>query len=202
MKLGVFGGTFDPIHLGHLLMAETARESLGLSQVLFTPVGDPPHKQNNIITPARHRRAMTELAIQDNPGFALCTVDLDRPGPHYTADTIRLIRRQYGLAAADFYFIIGGDSLRDLPTWNRPTELVSVCRLAVIHRPGSRPDVAELSKQIDGLSESLVWVEMPLSGLSSTKIRAGASRGQSIRYQTPEPVRAYIEQRGLYKLAR
>jgi len=200
MKLGVLGGTFDPIHLGHLLMAETARESLGLSQVLFTPVGDPPHKQNNAITPACHRRAMTELAIEDNPGFSLCPVDLDRPGPHYTTATIRLIRQQYGLAAADCYFIIGGDSLRDLPTWNNPAELVSLCRLAVIHRPGFRPDVAELSQQVQGLADSLVWVEMPPIGVSSTAIRARVSRGQSIRYQTPNSVRKYIEREGLYKI--
>ncbi len=199
MKLGILGGTFDPIHMGHLLMAEMARTSLGLSQVLFTPVGDPPHKQNNTITPACHRRAMTELAIQDNPGFALCTVDLDRPGPHYTTDTIRLIRQQYSLSAADCYFIIGGDSLQDLPTWHNPAELLTLCRLAVIHRPGIRPDVAGLARQLAGLSERLTWVEMPPSGLSSTAIRASVSRGQSIRYQIPDSVRAYIEREGLYQ---
>ncbi len=199
MKLGILGGMFDPIHIGHLLMAELAHESLALGQVLFAPVGDPPHKQNNAITPACHRQAMTALAIENNSAFALCTVDLERPGPHYTTDTIRLIRQQYGLSAEACYFIIGSDSLQDLPTWHNPAELLTLCRLAVIHRPGNRPDVAGLARQLAGLSERLTWVEMPPCGISSTEIRASASRGQSIRYQTPDSVRAYIKREGLYQ---
>jgi nicotinate-nucleotide adenylyltransferase len=197
--LGILGGTFDPIHQGHLIMAELAREALGLERILFTPAGDPPHKQQNSKSPAHHRRRLVELAIAGNPGFQLCTVDLERPGPHYSTETVRLIREQYGLPAEACFFIIGGDSLQDLPTWHRPELLVTLCRLALIHRPGYRPDLAELERQLPGLSQQVVWVETPLLEISASVIRRRAAQGQSIRYQVPEPVRAYIEAEQLYK---
>jgi nicotinate-nucleotide adenylyltransferase len=198
MKLGLLGGTFDPIHLGHLLMAETALDGLGLSQVLFVPAGDPPHKQDLAKTAARHRVAMVERAIAGPPYFALSRVDLERPGPHYTTDTVRLIRRQYRLSAEACFLIIGGDSLVDLPTWHNAAELVTLCRLAVAHRPGYRPDLAELEAVIPDLSVRLDWVEMPLIGVSASDIRARVRAGRSIRYQVAEPVLEYIEQNQLY----
>jgi nicotinate-nucleotide adenylyltransferase len=199
MKLGILGGTFDPIHLAHLLMAEMARDSLNLGRVLFVPAGDPPHKQGVAKTPATHRVAMVERAIAGNPHFALSLVDLERPGPHYTTDTVRLIREQYHLAAEACFFIIGGDSLMDLPTWHNTTELVRLCRLAVIHRPAYRPDLSGLEAAIPGISTRLDWVEMPLIGVSASEIRAGVRAGQSIRYQVVEAVREYIEEQGLYQ---
>jgi nicotinate-nucleotide adenylyltransferase len=199
MKLGVLGGTFDPIHLGHLLMAETAREMLGLSQVLFVPAGDPPHKQGVEKTPAFHRRAMIELAIAGNPAFVLSRVDLERPGPHYTIDTVRLIRAQYRLSAEACFLIMGGDSLVDLPTWHNAPELITLCRLAVAHRPGFRPDLTSLAGVLPALDARLDWVEMPLIGVSSRDIRAGVRAGKSIRYQVAEGVRQYIEREGLYQ---
>ncbi|MCK6630688.1 MAG: nicotinate (nicotinamide) nucleotide adenylyltransferase, partial [Anaerolineae bacterium] len=150
MKLGFLGGTFDPIHLGHLLMAEMAWEGLGLSQVLFVPAGDPPHKQGQAKTPAIHRVAMVERAIAGNPHFALSRVDLERPGPHYTTDTVRLIRAQHNLSAEACFLIIGGDSLVELPTWHHTLELITLCRLAVIGRPGYRPDLTELEATVPG----------------------------------------------------
>jgi nicotinate-nucleotide adenylyltransferase len=199
MRFGLLGGTFDPIHLGHLLMAEVAWQDLGLSQVLFIPAGDPPHKQEWPITPARQRAAMVQAAIAGNPHFALSLIDLQRPGPHYSVDTVRLVRASYELAAEDCFFIIGGDSLIDLPQWYHPSELVSQCRLAVAHRPGYRPDLAALETLIPGLSPRVTWVEMPLNAVSSTEIRARVRAGLSIRYQVTEPVREYIEQQRLYQ---
>jgi nicotinate-nucleotide adenylyltransferase len=199
MKIGILGGTFDPIHLGHLLMAELAREELGLSQVLFVPAGDPPHKQDVEKTSAFHRRAMVERAIADNPHLTLSLVDLERSGPHYTTDTVRLIWAQFALSTDDCFLIIGGDSLVDLPTWHNAAELVTLCRLAVAHRPGFRPDLTHLEATIPGLSARLDWVEMPLIGVSSSDIRARVKAGQSIRYQVAEEVREYIEQHGLYQ---
>ncbi len=199
MSLGLLGGTFDPIHLGHLLMAETARERLDLSQVLFVPAGDPPHKQDVAKTPALHRAAMVEQAIAGNPHFVLSRVDLERPGPHYTLDMVRLVRAQHGLSAEECFLIVGSDSLVDLPTWYHAPELISLCRLAVIHRPGYRPDLSNLATAIPGLTSRLDWVEMPVSGVSSSDIRARVRAGRSIRYQVAEGVRAYIEQYGLYR---
>lgn len=199
MQLGILGGTFDPIQLAHLLGAEMVREALALPRVLFVPAADPPHKQASPKTAALHRRAMVSLAIASNPAFALCPLDLERPGPHYSTDTVRLIRRQYDLAADDCFFIIGGDSLVDLPTWHEPETLLRLCRLAVIHRPGYRPDVAELEQALPGLTARLDWIEMPQIEISASDIRARVQAGQSIRYQVPEPVRRYIEEKGLYR---
>lgn len=199
MNLGILGGTFDPIHLGHLLIAEVAREALGLERVLFVPAGDPPHKQDQVKTPAYHRRAMVELAIAGNPYFELCPVDLERPGPHYAVDTVRLIRAQYRLAAEACFFIIGADSLQDLPTWHQPAELIGLCRLAVAHRPGYQPQTTALEQIMPGLGQSLNWVEAPLIGIAGAELRARLQAGQSIRYQTPDNVREYIHQHQLYQ---
>jgi nicotinate-nucleotide adenylyltransferase len=197
MKLGILGGTFDPIHVGHLLTAEIARESLALERVLFVPAGDPPHKQALAKTPAHHRQAMVQQAIADNPHFELCLIDLERPGPHYSVDTIRLIRSRYHLSADECYFIIGADSLVNLPTWHQPNELITLCRLAVVRRPEYQPDLTALENLIPHITSRLDWLDMPLIGLASSQLRQRISLGQSIRYQTP--VEAYIQQHQLYK---
>jgi nicotinate-nucleotide adenylyltransferase len=142
---------------------------------------------------------MVQAAIGDNPHFELSLIDLERPGPHYTVDTVRLIRADYDLTAEACFFIIGGDSLVDLPKWYNTAELLHLCRLAVIYRPGYRPNLITLEAVIPGISSRVDWVEMPLSGLSSSEIRARVQAGLSIRYQVAEPVRAYIEQHRLYK---
>lgn len=199
MKLGILGGTFDPIHLGHLLLAEMARESLGLQRVLFAPAGESPLKQDISKTPAYHRRAMVELAIASNPHFALSLVDLERPGPHYTIDTVRLIRTRYDLSADECFFIIGSDSLVSLPLWHKSEELITLCRLAVSHRPGYQPDLTALEERIPGLSARLDWVEMPALELIASQIRARVQAGQSIHYQVTDSVCEYIEQNKLYR---
>ncbi len=199
MKLGILGGTFDPIHLGHLLVAEITREVLDLQRVLFIPAGDPPHKQDRPKTPAHHRRAMVALAIATNPHFELSPVDLERPGPHYSTDTVRLIRSQYNLSAEACFFIIGSDSLLDLPSWYQPQALITQCRLAVAHRPGYQPDLTTLTEMLPGIRDRLNWVEIPVMGIAASNIRARLQAGQSVRYQVVDSVREYIHRYGLYR---
>ena len=196
--IGILGGTFDPIHAGHLLIAETARGTLQLEQVLFVPAGDPPHKQLQKKSAVNHRVKMVELAIESNPQFGLSTVDLDRPGPHYSIDTVQLLRTQYNLSAEQCFFIIGGDSLADLPTWHKPVTLINLCRLAVVHRPGYKPDVSRLEQVMPGIAGRLNWVVAPAIDLAASEIRARVRRGESIRYQVPDAVESYIKQQGLY----
>lgn len=198
-KIGIIGGTFDPIHSGHLLIAELARDSLNLERVLFVPAGDPPHKQAAEKTAAHHRCRIVELAIADNPHFELSRVDLDRPGPHYSLDTVALIRSQFDLAADDCHFIIGSDSLVDLLSWHRPAEFIQSCRLTVAHRPEYRPDVAALAEILPGLEARLDWVEILLVEYSSSMIRRRIKAGQSVRYQTPANVIDYLYQHQLYR---
>ncbi len=197
-KFGLLGGTFDPVHLAHLLCGEIVWATLNLEKVLFVPAGDPPHKQGRKKTPAVHRQAMLERAIADNPHFDLCPIDLERPGPHYSTDTVRLIRQTYDLEAEDCFFIIGGDSLTDLPTWHQPQQLLRLCRLAVVHRPGYQPDIEQLATQLPGLEARLDWVEMPQLEISGSQIRERVRRGQTIRYQVADPVWDYIRQQRLY----
>ncbi len=198
MKLGILGGTFDPIHLGHLLIAEAARDTLHLERVLFIPAADPPHKQNHRKSQAAHRQAMVELAIGPNTVFELSRVDMERSGPHYSTDTVRLVRQKHRLTAEECFFIIGSDSLKDLPTWHNPQELIRLCRLAVAARPGCQADLSTLAQKIPGIADRLNWVELPQVGIAGSKIRAMVQAGQSIRYQVTEPVRDYIKQHQLY----
>ncbi len=199
MKIGILGGTFDPIQIAHLLGAEMVWDTLKLDQILFLPAGDPPHKQHQQHTPTHHRLAMVELAIANNTHFVLCRIDLDRKGPHYTNETIRLIRQQYHLTETECFFIIGGDSLVDLPTWHQPRDFVSLCQLAVLHRPGYHPDLTTLTTAIPKLPERLHWVAMPQLDIAASTIRKRARSGQSIRYQVTDPVWHYIQEHQLYQ---
>jgi nicotinate-nucleotide adenylyltransferase len=199
LKLGLLGGTFDPIHTGHLLIAQVTQDALQLDRVLFVPAGNPPHKQGQPTTTATHRQKMVELALADNPGFELCTVDLDRPGPHFSVDMLAIVRARYHLTPDDIFFIIGGDSLADLPGWHQPAQLIRACRLVALHRPGYQPDVRDIEQELPGLSARLTWLPSPMIDLASSHIRAAIAQGRSIRYQVPEAVRVYIEQNKLYR---
>jgi len=199
LRLGILGGTFDPIHFGHLLAGEEARVTLGLDRVLFAPAGDPPHKQGHPLLPIAHRLAMVRLAIADNPAFELTTVDVDRPGPHYTVDLVRLVREEWGTGAEDTFFIMGADSLAHLLTWHRPDRLIQLCRLAVVARPGYRADLGELESALPGLSRRLDWVEMPVLGISSSDLQRRVRQGRSIRYQVPAAVAQYVAEHHLYR---
>lgn len=197
-RLGIFGGTFDPPHLGHLILAETAADCLALGQVLFVPAADPPHKRASAIrAAAEHRLAMTALAIADNPRFALSRVDMDRPGPHYTVDMLHLLREQY--PAAELFLLLGSDSLRDLPAWSRPAELIALASLGVMRRPGVEPDLDALEKVLPGLRACLHWIPAPPIDLASSAIADLVAAGRSVRYLVPDRVLDYITAYGLYR---
>jgi nicotinate-nucleotide adenylyltransferase len=198
-RLGILGGTFDPIHCGHLVIAEEARARLDLPEVRFIPSGQPPHKPGQSITPAVHRLAMVRLAIADNPAFTLSTMEIERAGPSYTVDTLAALRRQEGPACA-LFFIAGGDALSDLLTWRSPDELLALCTLVVVRRPDVAPvDLPHLQKQLPALEHRLVILDGPQFAVSGTEIRRRVCDGLPIRYQVPEAVWRYIEEHALYR---
>jgi nicotinate-nucleotide adenylyltransferase len=197
MRVGVFGGTFDPIHYGHLLAAEEAHWRLGLAEVLFAPAAQPPHKPGQPISAAEQRVAMVELAIAGNPHFRLSRVDLDRPGPHYTVDTIPLLQSELG-PEAELYLIIGLDSLVKLHTWREPARLIRLCRLVVVSRPGQQLALGELEATMPGIGERLHLLETPPIGIAAEDLRRRVREGQSIKYQVPQAVEEYIYAYGLY----
>ncbi len=196
-RLGIFGGTFDPPHLGHLILAECAVNGLNLSRVLFVLAADPPHKQGQLVTPVAHRLAMLEHAIADNPCFALSRIDIDRPGPHYSVDMLRLLCAEY--AESPLFFLMGGDSLDHFLTWRDPAGILDSAQLAVIRRPGAPFDLRELTAQLPSLPDRLQFVDAPPIGVAASDLRDRIHAGQSIRYQVPDAVAAYIHENHLYE---
>ncbi|MDE0183402.1 MAG: nicotinate-nucleotide adenylyltransferase [Caldilineaceae bacterium] len=196
-RIGVFGGTFDPIHIGHLILAVEARHQLQLDRVYLAPAGDPPHKQNNPISPVDHRLAMCRLAIAGNSGIDISLIDAERPGPHYTSDMLRLFRARVG-AGAELFFLMGLDSLRDLPTWHEPLWLVQNCRLVALQRHDVEIDWSALEAVLPGVRERVVFLEMPEVEIASNVLRERVRAGQPIRYQVPLAVERYISEHGLY----
>lgn len=199
VRVGVFGGTFDPIHYGHLIAAQEVLWALNLERVLFAPAGLPPHKRQVVISPIEQRIAMVELAIGGNPAFGLSRVDADRPGPAYSVDTARLLHRQLG-PAVELSFIIGLDSLNEILSWREPQRLISLVNLAVVNRPGyAVPDLADLERMLPGASRRVQFVDMPGIGISASELRRRVAIGQPIKYQVPEAVEDYIYDHGLYR---
>lgn len=198
MKTGVLGGTFDPIHNGHLAIAEEARLRLDLAGVVFVPAGRPWFKKDSDITPAEHRVEMVRLAIAGHTSFRLSMVEVDRAGPSYTVDTIAGLRSELG-ADVELYFIMGMDSLPQLPRWREPGRLIRLCRIVAVPRPGSRPpDLAQLETRLPGLLERLILLDKPEVDISATDIRRRVTKGLSIRHLVPAPVEEYIRQHRLY----
>lgn len=198
-RLGLFGGTFDPPHFGHLVAAQEAAERLGLDRVLFLPAGQPPHKLGEPVSPFEARRRMVELAIAGNPCFELSLLDAERSGPSYTVDLLGSVRSQLG-PEPELYFLTGMDSLRDLTTWREPARVLAQCILVAVSRPGSAaPDPRELERLIPGAAERVVVLETPGVPISSTELRERVAAGRSIRYLVPEPVRELIAAQGLYR---
>lgn len=197
-RIGVFGGTFDPPHLGHLVAAQGALHQLQLEHVLWTPAGWPPHKPGRPISPAADRVAMVERAIAGNPGFLLCRADLDAPGPCYTSDLLARLAAQLG-PACQLYFIAGMDSLRDLLTWHEPERVLQLAILAAATRPNCDADLAALEAAIPGAAARVVRVDIPALGISSTDLQRCMRAGESVRYLVPDPVIEYIRSRGLYR---
>jgi len=195
--LGIMGGTFDPIHLGHLVAAEEARVRFNLSGVVFVPNRLPPHKKGYEVTPAEQRYDMVRLATASNPAFETSRIELDRPGPSYTIDTLDALRREVG-ADVPLFFITGADAVRELLTWRSPEELVQRCRLIAVTRPGS--DLGRLAEALGPeLMGAIEILDMPGLDVSSTELRRRAAAGASLRYLTPQPVVRYIEVYGLYR---
>ena len=195
-RVGLVGGMFDPPHIVHLVLAEFALDELQLDAVWFLPAAVPPHKSGTRVS-IHHRLAMLELAIADRPEFSISRIDIDRPGPHYTVETMRLLCDQY--PATEFYFIMGADSLRDLPRWSRPAELLTLCYLVVMDRPGIpvSPDMHEAI--LPGLKDRIVMIESPMLNFSSTEVTARLRAGKSVRYIVPDAVLSYIKDNGLYE---
>ena len=197
-QIGLFGGTFDPPHLGHLILASEAYSQLGLNRLLWVLTPDPPHKQDQSITSITHRLAMVKLAIDGNPHFELSRVELDRPGPHYTLDTIDLIADNF--PEADITPIIGSDSLRDLPTWNRPNELLQACHwVGVMRRPGEQENLEVLENDLPGISSKVHYVDAPLLEIASREIRSRVADGKPFQYYLHPAVYEYILENHLYQ---
>lgn len=200
MNIGILGGTFDPPHYAHLILAEHARDELQIDLVLFVPAGVPPHKDSTRSS-IEHRLAMLELAIRDNPAFRISRVDIDRPPPHYSVDMVRLISSQY--PNAEFRFIIGEDSFRDLPTWKTPLQMVAGgnVKIAVMTRPGveGKIDPHLHDATLPGLAEHLIILSSRMVEISSTEIVQRLRENKSVRYLLPDSVLVYIQQHGLYR---
>lgn len=198
MRIGILGGTFDPIHYGHLVAGEEARRALGLERVLFVPASRPPHKLDYRVSPSKLRVEMVRLAIADNPAFELSTVDIDRSGYSYTVDTIALLQQQLG-AEVELFFILGEDALADLPTWHQPEKLLQVCQLIAVNRPGYHSfSLRLLERQLPGVENRVHPVRIPELAIWSTELRARVASGLSIRYLVPDAVHAFIYEQGLY----
>jgi len=199
MRLAVLGGTFDPIHNGHILMAEAALSRLNPTQVLFIPAGNPRFKENESVGDAAHRLKMVELAIAGKPPFQLSTMEIERGGVTYTVDTLRELKS--GLEPQDeLFFIMGWGSLAELPLWHKPAEIISLCRLIVVPRAGfPKPDLMQLEKDMRGLSERVIMLDEPQIEISSSDIREKVRSGQDIRGLVPDAVADYIAEQGLYR---
>jgi len=196
MRVGVLGGTFDPPHLGHLILASEAQTQLGLEVVLWVVTGRSPFKVGRAITDAVHRVDMVRAAIVDNPAFELSRIDVDRAGPHFTADTVALIAQRR--PDDELFFLMGADSLADFPRWQRPDAILRCCRLAVLRRPGAEVDLDPLSAVVPGLAEKVQWVNAPQVEISASDLRSRVRAGRSIRYFVPEAVREIVLRRRLY----
>lgn len=195
MKRGILGGTFDPVHLGHLLLAETAREALQLDRVTFVPAAEPWRKAARSVSPAEHRLAMVRLAIAGNEGFDVSTIEIDRGGPSYTVDTLAELRN----TGDDLYLILGGDALADLPHWRHASDIPRHAHIVAAERPGvDEPSIRAAAAGVRGMAERLIVLPMPLIDISATDIRRRGRVGLSLRYRTPEPVMRYIGEHALY----
>jgi nicotinate-nucleotide adenylyltransferase len=196
-RVGLFGGTFDPPHVGHLILASEAKSQLELTRVLWSVTPDPPHKQDQTITPLEHRLAMVQLAIEDEPAFVLSDIERKRPGPHYTIDTIKLLAQEN--PGAEIVPIMGGDSLNDLPTWHQPKEILFAAHwVGVIRRPGEETDLEALEHELPGITSKVHYVDAPLLEIASREIRNRVATGRPFRYYLPASVYEYIERHQLY----
>lgn len=199
-KIGIMGGTFDPIHTGHLVTAEAVRIEYGLEKVLFIPAANPPHKQSSQVTPAMDRYMMTVMATSSNAHFYVSNIELERPGLSYTIDTLRTLIEQYG-DKTEFYFITGADTVADLPTWNHVHQLLELAYFIAATRPGSICSLDDVINNFGAIGRKKIQrLATPELEISSTDIRERVRQGRSIKYIVPESVENYILKEGLYRI--
>ncbi|CQR72541.1 putative nicotinate-nucleotide adenylyltransferase [Sporomusa ovata DSM 2662] len=198
-KIGIMGGTFDPIHVGHLVTAEAVRIEYNLEKVLFIPASNPPHKQDSLVTPAIHRYIMTIMATYSNRHFFVSGIELERSGLSYTIDTVKDLIECYG-ASTEFYFITGADAVKDLPSWQEIDQLLDLCYFVAAARPGCISYIDQVIKQFGAKGRrSIQRLATPELEISSTDIRERVRKGRSIKYIVPESVEDYIYKEGLYR---
>ena len=198
MKTGILGGTFDPIHNGHLAIAEEARAYLNLKEVIFLPAGQPWMKSDRPILPAKQRIEMLGLALQGKPYVKISTMEVEHKGPSYSVDTFAKLKAQ-STVATDLYFIIGWDNLARITLWKDPAKLIQLCFLVAVPRPGyDRPDIKKLEAEIPGISRKTILMDKPRVDISATDIRNKVAQGLSISELVPEAVEKYIKENSLY----
>ncbi len=198
MKIGLLGGTFDPPHLGHMILASEAQDQLCLDNVYWILTPYPPHKGEQKISPLAHRQKMVELAIEDNPRFVFSRVDIDRPPPQYAVDTVNQLRQQS--PGDEFNYLLGLDSLNDLTDWHDPQGFVRSCgHIVVMMRQGEEFDLPQLEVKIPGINEKLLFLKTPTIEISGSDIRQRAAKGISFRYFVPDKVYQYILKNKLYR---
>ena len=198
-KLAIMGGTFDPIHIGHLMTAEEVRHEFDIDQVVFIPTGQPPHKECDHVTHSQHRYLMTVLATVENPHFNVSRIEIDRPGKTYTVDTIKEIKKAYA-SDTKIYFITGADAVHEILTWKHVDELMKICEFVAVTRPGY--DKKHLKSKIDELRESFEctvhFLEVPALAISSSDVRKRVEKGKPIQYLVTPSVEKYIQKIKLY----
>lgn len=198
MRIGIFGGTFDPPHIGHLILAEECRTQLQLDLLLWAVTDNPPHKRYANVSPIEQRVELVEKAIQGNPAFLLSRIDIDRPGPHYAIDTMNLLHKEY--PDSQLFYLMGGDSLHDLPTWQRPQDFLRVCDgIGVMRRHEDEVDLESLEKVMPGISRKVKIVEAPILEISSKQIRQRIAEGMGFRYYLRDAVYQAIQDSGQYR---
>ena len=198
-RVGIMGGTFNPIHNAHLMIAEAVREAFGLDRVLFIPAAHPPHKQGHKLASAYHRLMMVQLAVSSNPWFHVSRQELERSGPSYSLLTLQELHEQYD-EETEFYFITGSDTINELHTWYHTEELLQSCHFVATTRPGVPADTGELERRFGQLARDKIHeLVVPRLEISSTDIRQRLQMGRSIRYLVPQAVEDYIIKEGLYR---
>ncbi len=198
MRIGIFGGTFDPPHVGHQILAAEARDQLNLDRVLWVITPDPPHKMTRPVSPLATRLELVLAAIQQDSGFELSRVEIDRPGPHYSADTVKILAQQN--PGGELFYLMGGDSLHDLPTWKRPKAFLDcLTGIGVMRRPQDFVDLPWLERALPGVIAKVHFVNAPLLEISSSSIRERIAAGHHARYFLPPAVFEIIQAKGLYR---
>ncbi len=197
MRIGIFGGTFDPVHVGHLILATESACQLKLDKVLWMVTADPPHKGEEV-QPVEDRLKMVAAAIDADPLFEISRIEVDRPGPHRAVDTMHELHKQY--LHDTLVYLMGGDSLEDLPDWYNPEEFIATCdEIGVLRRPGHIIDLQKLERSLPGITAKVWFIDSPLIDISSTQLRQAIAEGKPFRYSLPPDVYLYIIKTGLYR---